>query len=133
MATKKAVQAFQKKYGIPATGFVGPMTIAKLRTFVISPIVPPTAIEMNVDTTSATKAVVSFGYNGGGEAPQIWFMYGSSKDTMSVKSEIFTGKTDAGTVGITIDNLGAGADCYVRAYIKNSEGMTSSEIKRCVK
>ncbi len=132
-ATRKAVIAFQKLHNItPASGFVGPKTITVLNTLVINPVTPPSIIGMNVDTTNYGTARVELGYTGGGEEPTIWFVYGSSPETMSIKSEVYKGTLGSGTSSISISGLG-GSDCYVRAYIKNSEGMTSSEIKRCVK
>lgn len=132
-ATRQAVIAFQKLHEItPAVGFVGPKTRAVLNTLVINPVTPPTVLGMNVDLTTVGSARIELGYAGGGEAPSVWFVYGSSPETMSIKSDVYTGTAGNGTSSITLSGL-SGSDCYVRAYIKNSEGMTSSEIKRCAK
>lgn len=128
--TKNAVIAFQKDNGVPGTGFVGPLTRAALNTVTAPTVVPPTSKGLFIENTTDTSAEALFLYEGGNEKPEIWFTYGSSENTMSITSDILIGKEGVGIARITLSSLEKD-NCYVRAHVKNSAGMTRTPIKKC--
>ena len=59
--TKSAVKRFQAQYGIPQTGYVGPLTRAKLNELYCTP-VTPTTTTLPGGTTTTTTTVVAPSY-----------------------------------------------------------------------
>ncbi len=131
-ATQAAVKAFQKAKGLPATGFVGAMTIKALNEALAAahPMLP-TIIGVSADTSVPNSVTLTAKYDGGGEKPTVWFAYGVSPSSMTLLSKEIVSDTVAGSTQVTISNLTAGAGCYAVAYAKNSVGTTKSDWVHC--
>jgi hypothetical protein len=131
LATKKAVMEFQKLYSITPTGYVGPQTRMILNHLIAGggPVSLPTIMHFSTTKDAKGASVLTATYTGGGEAPSIWFAFGSSPSTITVQSKVETGSALGGTNSITLS--GAGDPCYAQAFVKNSAGTTASEILNC--
>lgn len=131
MATRAAVKEFQKLYGITPTGFVGPQTRTILNHLMAGggPVSLPTIMHFGADKDAKGATVLSVTYTGGGDAPSIWFAFGSSKEAISVMSEKVTGSALGGTNTVTL--TGASEPCFAQAYVKNSAGLTKSDVINC--
>jgi len=55
--TKSAVKRFQAQYGLPQTGYVGPLTRAKLNELYCTPVTPTTTTTLPGGTTTTTTVV----------------------------------------------------------------------------
>ncbi len=132
-ATAAAVKAFQKAHGLPMTGFVGKLTRAALNEAMkAAEISLPTVLAISANTDTPGSAVVTARYHGGGEKPTIWFAYGATDTSMTIKSPEKQAESVAGSTQVTISGLGSG-NCYVQVFVKNSVGTAESEAVHCVK
>ena len=132
-ATAAAVAVYQKAHSIPATGIVGPLTLASLNSALSSTQVAlPAVVGFNADTSTPGTALLTLKFDGGGENPTIWFAYGVSTDSMTVTSTPITSNKPIGTSEVTLSSLSAGS-CYAVAYVKNSVGTVKSNPVSCTK
>lgn len=132
-ATVAAVKVFQKTHGLPTTGFVGKLTRAALNEAMNeSRTSLPTILGVTATTDTPGSSTVSARFHGGGEKPLVWFAYGATATSMSIKSPEKQAESVSGTTQVTISGLGSG-DCYVQAFVKNSVGLSESEAVHCAK
>ena len=131
-ATTAAVKSFQKLNGIEATGIVGPLTRAALNTLVTAAPAAPVVRSFTADTSTHGTAILTVSYDGGLEAPTVWYAYGAMPSSMSILSSKVVSQKIVGSSQVTLSNLGDG-DCWAQVSVQNSLGTTVSAPVHCAK
>ena len=133
-STEAAVKAYQNAHGIAATGVFGTLTRAAINAeleLTAAPSALPAVPVLKFGAMTGGSVTVTTTYDGGSEAPMVWFQYGTTPTALTMQSAPATSSTQTGLAQITLSNIGTG-ECYVQAFVKNSAGTTSSPVSKCV-
>jgi peptidoglycan hydrolase-like protein with peptidoglycan-binding domain len=129
-ATAAAVKIFQKENNIPQTGVVGALTRAAINKMLSTKSGPALPV-VTVAPDTLDRVILTTTFDGSGEVPTVWFVYGASPDAMTITSGQITPETTKGSVKVTLTK--PGTPCFTQAYVHNSVGVAMSAVTSCAK